>query len=123
MEVEGIIADECACNETSGSCGEGVACPHQVCFNCGVCDPPGSGGPSASTPPPTGTYCGDGCCDADEDCDSCPSDCRQKSTGKPTNRYCCGDDILHNSTAGQTPDGVSCHTLGDDDDCPRATSG
>jgi len=36
------------------------------------------------------TTCGNGTCDAGEDCSSC-SDCAGVTSGRPTNRYCCGD--------------------------------
>lgn len=32
-------------------------------------------------------------CDAGEDCHSCPTDCAGVTSGKPKNRYCCGDGI------------------------------
>jgi sialate O-acetylesterase len=35
--------------------------------------------------------CGNGICDPSEDCRSCPGDCEGVTTGKPSNRYCCGN--------------------------------
>jgi hypothetical protein len=35
--------------------------------------------------------CGNGTCDAGEDCDSCGLDCDGVTSGKPANRYCCGN--------------------------------
>ena len=32
-------------------------------------------------------------CEAGEDCNNCPNDCRQKTTGAPKNRYCCDGDL------------------------------
>ena len=52
------------CNENNGLCE-----PHQVCDN-------------------------DGNCEAGEDCNNCPNDCRQKTTGAPNSRYCCDGNLL-----------------------------
>jgi len=43
-----------------------------------------------ATPAPS---CGDGACNAGdgEDCLSCPQDCNGQQTGKPSQRFCCGD--------------------------------
>ena len=35
--------------------------------------------------------CGNGTCDAGEDCTSCPADCPGVQNGKPSKRYCCGN--------------------------------
>ena len=35
--------------------------------------------------------CGNGTCDAGEDCVSCPADCIGITGGKPTKRFCCGN--------------------------------
>ena len=40
-------------------------------------------------------------CDPGEDCDSCPNDCDSRTTGRPTNRYCCGNGV----TEGPETDG------------------
>lgn len=63
-------------------CGNGVCDPGEDCNNCGI-DCISGGLPS----------CGDGTCNtwAGEDCVSCPADCAGVQTGKPANRYCCGD--------------------------------
>ena len=42
---------------------------------------------------PTPLCCGDGICDAYEDCVSCESDCDGRATGRPRLRFCCGDGI------------------------------
>jgi hypothetical protein len=49
---------------------------------------------------PSQHRCGDGYCAGEsfgEDCYSCPRDCPRKSTGKPTNRWCCGNGEPENS--------------------------
>jgi hypothetical protein len=35
----------------------------------------------------------DGACEAGEDCNNCPNDCREKTTGAPSGRYCCDGDL------------------------------
>jgi len=35
--------------------------------------------------------CGNGACDAGEDCLTCPADCIGRQNGKPSLRYCCGN--------------------------------
>jgi len=37
--------------------------------------------------------CGNGICEAGEDCNICPNDCRRKTTGRPDSRYCCDGDL------------------------------
>ena len=37
------------------------------------------------------SLCGNGTCDAGEDCYSCEADCPGRTGGKPTLRYCCGN--------------------------------
>ena len=37
------------------------------------------------------SQCGNGTCDAGEDCHSCAADCDGRTGGKPTLRYCCGN--------------------------------
>lgn len=41
--------------------------------------------------------CGDGNCDPEEDCESCSSDCEGRQTGKPSERYCCGNEMLEDA--------------------------
>ncbi len=38
--------------------------------------------------------CGNGTCEMGEDCETCSSDCDGQQTGKPSDRYCCGNGIL-----------------------------
>lgn len=67
-----------------------------TCNNNGTCNP----GENCTTCPSdcvsgtvTGAVCGNGSCEAGdgEDCLSCPADCNGVQSGKPSNRYCCGD--------------------------------
>lgn len=39
------------------------------------------------------TPCGDGVCDAGEDCLTCPADCPGALAGKPNKRFCCGNGV------------------------------
>jgi hypothetical protein len=39
----------------------------------------------------TGGSCGDGVCDAGEDCESCSADCAGQTSGRRADRYCCGN--------------------------------
>jgi hypothetical protein len=93
------------CNEVSDICDSaGDPCPdicdegNDVCIGCGdgVCDP----GEDCDTCPSDcesgtlpGAVCGNGICEAGngEDCVSCPADCNGTQTGRPSNRFCCGD--------------------------------
>jgi len=71
------VDDLClGCND-DGVCGDG-----EDCNSCsGDCIGGDFGG------------CGNGVCELEllEDCLSCPSDCNGRQTGKPANRFCCGD--------------------------------
>ena len=41
--------------------------------------------------------CGNGTCDAGEDCTSCAADCPGKTGGKPSKQYCCGNGICESA--------------------------
>ncbi len=43
--------------------------------------------------------CGNGVCEAGEDCHSCASDCASRLDGKPSARYCCGDGVTQSVEA------------------------
>jgi hypothetical protein len=63
-------------------CGDGTCEAGETCQTCAAdC----VGGTTAS--------CGNGVCETGdgEDCVSCPADCRGKQSGKPQDRFCCGD--------------------------------
>lgn len=40
------------------------------------------------------TVCGNGRCDAGEDCNSCAGDCSSVTGGPPSGKYCCGNGVL-----------------------------
>jgi len=93
-------ADPC----TSDSCDPGSGCSNvdPACGPSDGCCPPGCDG--ASDPDCPSTSCGNGLCEAGEDCQSCLSDCPGLQTGRPANRYCCGNGVLE----GPEGDGTIC---------------
>ncbi len=58
-------------------CGDSFCAGDENFGNCGIDCPP--------------AYCGNGTCDSGEDCRSCSSDCKGKLNGKPSTRFCCGN--------------------------------
>jgi hypothetical protein len=50
----------------------------------------------------------DGNCETGEDCNNCPNDCRQKTTGAPKNRYCCDGDLPYCGNAQCSESGWIC---------------
>ncbi len=101
------------CDETNDVCvpivcnNNGTCESGEDCFNCpNDCV-------SGST---SGAVCGNGICEAGngEDCVSCAQDCRGVQSGKPGNRYCCGDGDGQNpvtcSDARCTASGFMCTT-------------
>ena len=101
---EGCSGGTLACNPTcsgfdTSSC---TGCP--PCDNDGVCDPGEDCNGCASdciggTTP--GAVCGNGVCEAGdgEDCVSCAADCNGRQSGKPADRFCCGDGDGQNPVA------------------------
>jgi len=99
------------CNENTDTCeasvcdGDGTCEFGEDCDNCpSDCI---SGGGVGS--------CGNGVCEPNygEDCVSCPGDCPGRLTGKPSNRYCCGDtvgceDMLCSSSCGGVSELLYC---------------
>lgn len=80
------------CQDTT-DCGADPAC---ACDNDGLCE----AGETCDTCPndcPSGTtsgaVCGNGICEAGngEDCVSCAADCAGRQSGRPADRFCCGD--------------------------------
>ncbi|MCZ6601260.1 MAG: hypothetical protein O7A07_10485 [Acidobacteria bacterium] len=75
----GVCASQAACNN------DGVCDPGEDCFNCindCVYQSPAA-------------FCGDGTCNIidGEDCRSCPDDCNKATSGPPSSRPCCGEDV------------------------------
>jgi thermitase len=75
------------------------SCAPTNCNHNGTCEP----GEDCQTCPDdclsgSGASCGNGMCEtADgEDCLSCPQDCNGQQTGKPSDRFCCGDGDGYN---------------------------
>jgi hypothetical protein len=67
-----------------------VGCGNGICESgedCNTCPSDCVSGTSS------GAVCGNGVCEAGngEDCVSCPADCNGAQSGKPANRFCCGD--------------------------------
>ena len=60
--------------------------------------------------PQVGACDNDGACEAGEDCYNCPNDCRQKTNGSPSSRYCCDGDL---TDCGDTRCNESGWTCGD----------
>ncbi|UCE62129.1 MAG: hypothetical protein JSU63_10545 [Phycisphaerales bacterium] len=97
--------------ETSADCDDQEACTTDECVAptscgafcentwpaCGISD--GCCGPTcdSSNDPdcPSGPVCGNDICEIDlgEDCRNCSDDCNGVTTGRPSGRYCCGDDV------------------------------
>jgi hypothetical protein len=81
-------------------CNDGLFCTGTETCDAGSCQ-------SSGDPCPGGTVCNeandscdptgcdnDGFCEAGEDCNNCPNDCRAKLNGNPNGRYCCDGDVL-----------------------------
>jgi len=83
--------DQCTCSADCGappgaelSCVDGL---DEDCDGDADCDDS-----DCSADPACATACdGDAVCEAGEDCSNCGSDCAGVQSGRPTNRYCCGD--------------------------------
>ena len=103
-----------SCNETNDTC------EPLTCDNDGTCET----GEDCNTCPndcisgtTSGASCGNGICEAGngEDCVSCAADCNGKQSGKPANRFCCGDGDGQNPvTCGDsrcTAGGFQCTTV------------
>ncbi len=97
----GATCSDFGCQSGSLACLADCTIDSSGCTDCGVqCDDDGvcEGGEICDTCPndcPSGPIptCGDGTCDplAGEDCTSCAQDCNGKLTGRPSDRFCCGD--------------------------------
>ena len=89
-----------ACGPADGCCGP--SCTPATDPDCVGCDDDGTCelGEDCNNCPSDcisggGGGCPDWICDPDigEDCHNCPEDCNSKTTGKPSERFCCGDDV------------------------------
>jgi len=102
---DGDLCTVDSCDATLGCAHDPVLCaPGETCA-AGICTPllcDGDGlceaGENCDNCPSdciagSGPLCGNEICEAGdgEDCVSCPQDCRGRQSGKPSNRYCCGD--------------------------------
>jgi len=67
---------------TVSECGDGICSADETYESC----------PADCEPPPPSVCNNDNTCNDGEDCLSCPNDCAGITTGKPSNRYCCGED-------------------------------
>ena len=56
--------------------------------------------------------CNNGVCEAGEDCNNCPNDCRQKTKGSPNSRYCCVGDLPECGNARCSESGWFCSVSG-----------
>lgn len=63
-------------------CGDGVCDTDETYDSC----------PSDCDAPPPPVCNNDGTCNEGENCISCPNDCAGVTTGKPSSRYCCGEN-------------------------------
>lgn len=87
----GTLTCEPTCNafDLSGctgcpTCGNGTCDLGEDCSTCATDCPGGSN---------AGALCGNGVCEAGdgENCVNCSADCAGRQSGRPTNRFCCGD--------------------------------
>jgi hypothetical protein len=72
------VATESNCADAADDdCDGGIDCADADC----------AGDPACAT----SGNCGDGVCDSGEDCLSCAADCAGQTSGRKSNRFCCGD--------------------------------
>lgn len=100
-------ADCSTAAECQVSCGDGQCSAGEDCNNCsadccqstcndnGVCD---AGEECSSCNDCCQSTCDDdGVCEAGENCNNCGGDCEGKTTGKPSDRFCCGNGDLESA--------------------------
>ena len=114
-----------SCNEGTGLCDktpdDGLCDNGLFCDGAETCDPSLDCQAGGGDPCPGGTTCNeatetcdtpacdnDGTCEAGEDCNNCPNDCRQKSNGNPKSRYCCDGDLSGCGDSRCSESGWSC---------------
>jgi len=98
-DLGGATCADMDCVGGTPVCTASCTVDYSTCTDCPVCDDDGvcevdedcDSCPNDCISGDVG--CGNGVCEPDlgEDCLSCSADCRGKQTGKPSNRYCCGD--------------------------------
>lgn len=112
----GIPFNACPISLPNCNCGNGVIDPGEDCdganLNGETCESLGfhsgtltcTSSCTFNTNQCTNPVCGNGTCEWGEDCESCSNDCEGESTGKPTNRFCCGNGVLEQAEG----DGTRC---------------
>lgn len=78
------VSESCVHDPIANCCGNGACESGEDCNSC-----------SSDCFAGSGASCGNGICEtADgEDCQSCSADCNGVTSGRPSNRYCCGNDV------------------------------
>lgn len=110
------------CTESGNECNDGEPCTTDTCIDAGTCSASCSNtwplcsletvdwccGPLCDSTSDVDCVeepdCGDGYCAGNfegqlngEDCNTCPADCKSKTTGRPSGRYCCGNGICESA--------------------------
>ena len=111
--VEEFLAPQGGCT-SDAECDDGLFCTGTETCVSGSCQ-------SSGDPCPGGTTCNeatdtcdaaacdnDGSCEAGEDCNNCPNDCRSKTNGNPNSRYCCDGDLPDCGDSRCSESGFSC---------------
>ncbi|MCZ6652123.1 MAG: M12 family metallo-peptidase [Planctomycetota bacterium] len=100
---DGDACTDDTCDQLDGCVTASIICPvGETCLNgfCGLCDGDGvcDANEDCNTCPSdcfsgSGASCGNDICEAGdgEDCVSCPNDCNGVQNGNPNGRFCCGD--------------------------------
>lgn len=99
-DLGGATCAQNGCTSGTPSCTAACSLDFSTCSGCPVCDGDGvceQDEDCVSCPSDcvvsSGAQCGNGICESagGEDCVSCPQDCRGVQNGKPAGRFCCGD--------------------------------
>jgi hypothetical protein len=110
------IGPQCSVN---GDCDDGDACTTDTCDTVSGCvfTPvtclPGESCVDGNCVPQPQECNNNGTCEAGEDCNNCPNDCRQKTRGALKNRYCCDGGLPDCGNAGCSEEGWVCGSSGD----------
>jgi hypothetical protein len=99
------------------TCTAGCQLDYSSCTN-GICEAGETCGGCAADCTGEGAACGNGVCEAGagESCLTCPADCAGTTTGKPSNRFCCG------FADGYGPDGCGDSRCGGSAACIESTA-